>query len=278
MSPLVLSGNGLTLDLSVPKVMGVINVNGDSFYKNSRVTDHLSLLQQAEKMISEGADILDIGAMSSRPGAVLSNPDEETKIISESVSALRKRFPDIFISIDTVWSSVAHAGIQEGANMINDISAFSIDSALAQTVAAYDVPYVLMHMRGVPENMQHYLDYSDVILELICFFEEKMTLLQNLGLRQIVLDPGIGFGKNIETNFKIIKEFSAFSIFDKPLLAGISRKSFISKTLNTTPDHALNGSSVLHGLLLSNGADILRVHDVKEAIEAVKLVELLKKG
>jgi dihydropteroate synthase len=278
MTPGVLSGNGLTLDLSVPKVMGIINVNEDSFFKNSRVSDVGSLLERAQKMISEGADILDVGAMSSRPGAKLSDPNDEAKIISESVAELKKHFPNVFISVDTVWSQVAQAAIREGANMINDISASSIDSDLAKIMAAHDIPYVLMHMRGLPENMQQNVEYSDVTLELILFFKEKITYLEKMGLHQIVLDPGIGFGKDIPSNFKIIKEFSAFSIFDKPLLAGISRKSFISKTLNTTSDNALNGSSVLHGWLLAKGANILRVHDVKEAVEAVKLVELLKKG
>jgi dihydropteroate synthase len=278
MTPWALSGNGLTLDLSVPKVMGIINVNEDSFFKNSRVSDVGSLLERAQKMISEGADILDVGAMSSRPGAKLSDPDEEAKIISVSVSELKKHFPNVFISVDTVWSKVAQAAIREGANMINDISASSIDSDLAKIMAAHDIPYVLMHMRGLPENMQQNVEYSDVTLELILFFKEKITYLEKMGLHQIVLDPGIGFGKDIPSNFKIIKEFSAFSIFDKPLLAGISRKSFISKTLNTTSEDALNGSSVLHSWLLTKGANILRVHDVKEAVEAIKLVELLKKG
>lgn len=278
MTPWVLSGNGLTLDLSVPKVMGIINVNEDSFFKNSRVSDVGSLLERAQKMISEGADILDVGAMSSRPGAKLSDPYEEAKIISVSVSELKKHFPNVFISVDTVWSQVAQAAIREGANMINDISASSIDSDLAKIMAVHDIPYVLMHMRGLPENMQQNVEYSDVTLELILFFKEKITYLEKMGLHQIVLDPGIGFGKDIPSNFKIIKEFSAFSIFDKPLLAGISRKSFISKTLNTTSEDSLNGSSVLHSWLLTKGANILRVHDVKEAFEAVKLVELLKKG
>ncbi len=278
MTPWVLSGNGLTLDLSVPKVMGIINVNEDSFFKNSRVSDVGSLLERAQKMISEGADILDVGAMSSRPGAKLSDPNDEAKIISDSVSELKKHFPNVFISVDTVWSKVAQAAIREGANMINDISASSIDSDLAKIMAAHDIPYVLMHMRGLPENMQQNVEYSDVTLELILFFKEKITYLEKMGLHQIVLDPGIGFGKDIPSNFKIIKEFLAFSIFDKPLLAGISRKSFISKTLNTTSEDALNGSSVLHSWLLTKGANILRVHDVKEAVEAVKLVELLKKG
>lgn len=278
MTPWVLSGNGLTLDLSVPKVMGIINVNEDSFFKNSRVSDPGSLLDRAQKMISEGADILDVGAMSSRPGAKLSDPDDESKIISESVAQLKKHFPDVFLSVDTVWSKVAHAAIGEGANMINDISASSIDTELIKTIAYYDIPYVLMHMRGLPENMQQNTDYSDVTLELIRFFKGKITRLENMGISQIVLDPGIGFGKDISSNFKIVKEFSTFSIFDKPLLAGISRKSFISKTLNTTSENALNGTSVLHSWLLTKGANILRVHDVKEVVEAIKLVELLKKG
>ena len=278
MSPFVLQGNGKLLPMDKPLVMGIINVTKDSFFPGSRVSDEISVIERAAKMIAEGADILDIGAMSSRPGASLSNPEEEADIIRQTITLLRNSFPDIFLSVDTVWSRVADIAIQSGANMINDISAGSIDPSICHVAAQYDVPYVLMHMRGEPATMQQYSDYEDVMMDLFVFFSNKIRQYKAAGIHQLVIDPGIGFSKTSSQNFTIIKNLGSFTFFETPLMVGLSRKSFIYKTLESGVDDALTGSTVLHAVSLSAGANILRVHDVKEAKQAVLLMEMLKKG
>jgi len=278
MSPLVLQGNGQILSMDTPLVMGIINVTEDSFFPGSRVTDELSVIEKAAKMVADGADILDIGAMSSRPGAKLSDPDHEAEIIKKTVTILKQSFPDVFLSVDTVWSNVAEAAIQSGANMINDISAGSIDPLIWKVAADYNVPYVLMHMRGEPANMQNFTDYEDVVLELFGFFSKKIRQCKAAGIHQIIVDPGLGFSKTMKHNFTILKNFRCITFFEKPIMVGLSRKSFISKTLGIGVEEALNGTSILHAHSLYAGANLLRVHDVKEAKQAVLLIEMLNKG
>jgi dihydropteroate synthase len=274
----VLKGGDLFVDVSSPKVMGIVNINDDSFYKESRITNEKLLHKKVEDMLEAGADIIDIGAMSSRPGAELSNPLIESKTISHHIAAIRKKFPELFISVDTVYGAVAHSALQEGANMINDISAGNIDSSVWDAVASFRVPYVLMHMKGVPANMQQHTTYEDLITEMLVFYKNKIKQLKEKKISQIIIDPGIGFSKDTESNFLLLKNLESFSVLEYPVLLGISRKGFIYKTLKTTPENALNGSSVLHAIALLNGVKILRVHDVKEAKEAVTLIEMLKKG
>ncbi|MBK9042900.1 MAG: dihydropteroate synthase [Saprospiraceae bacterium] len=274
----VLKGGDLLVDLSLPKVMGIINLTEDSFYKESRFTDEILVLKKVEEMVNAGADMIDIGAMSSRPGAKLSNPDQESKTIAGYMKTIRRNFPSLFVSIDTVYGVVANSALYEGANMINDISAGNIDGSIWDIVSSFQAPYVLMHMRGLPENMQNNTLYDDIMSEMLVFFKDKIRKLKERGIYQIVIDPGIGFSKDIDSNFLLLRNLESFSVLEYPILLGMSRKGFIYKTLHTSPENSLNGTSVLHAVALLNGAKILRVHDVKEAKEAVTLIEMLKKG
>lgn len=261
-----------------PMVMGIINVNDDSFYAPSRVNSDHELLNRVESMLDSGVDLIDIGAMSSRPGSLLSDPDQEQKTISRCLNIIRKTFPEVFISVDTVWSAVAKVAAEEGANMINDISAGQIDPELWTTVAYYDFPYVLMHMKGIPENMSQLNHYDDLMMALMIFFTEKIRNLRQQGITQIVIDPGFGFSKTGQQNFTIMRNLSALQIYDLPIMAGISRKSFIYKSLNTNPENVISATSALHAICLEQGASLLRVHDVAEAKQVVSLLQLLKKG
>lgn len=275
----MLTGGRQILDLSRgPLVMGIINVNEDSFYAPSRVNSDSALLNRVEDMLASGVDLIDVGAMSSRPGASLSDPDEESKTIFHSLKLIRNSFPEVFISIDTVWSAVAKVAAEEGANMINDISAGKIDQNLWAVVAHYNLPYVLMHMKGNPQNMQNLTHYDDFMMELMVFFTENIRKLHQHGIAQIILDPGFGFSKSGNQNFSLLKNLSAFQIFDLPVLAGISRKSFIYKALNTSQENVISATSALHSICLEQGVNILRVHDVLEAKQVVSLFQLLKKG
>lgn len=275
----MLTGGRQILDLSRgPLVMGIINVNEDSFYAPSRVNSDSALLNRVEDMLASGVDLIDVGAMSSRPGASLSDPDEESKTIFHSLKLIRNSFPEVFISIDTVWSAVAKVAAEEGANMINDISAGKIDQNLWAVVAHHNLSYVLMHMKGNPQNMQNLTHYDDLMMELMVFFTENIRKLHQHGIAQIILDPGFGFSKSGNQNFSLLKNLSAFQIFDLPVLAGISRKSFIYKALNTSQENVISATSALHSICLEQGVNILRVHDVLEAKQVVSLFQLLKKG
>lgn len=275
----MLTGGRQILDLSRgPLVMGIINVNEDSFYAPSRVNSDSALLNRVEDMLASGVDLIDVGAMSSRPGALLSDPDEESKTIFHSLKLIRNSFPEVFISIDTVWSAVAKVAAEEGANMINDISAGKIDQNLWAVAAHYNLPYVLMHMKGNPQNMQNLTHYDDFMMELMVFFTENIRKLHQHGIAQIILDPGFGFSKSGNQNFSLLKNLSAFQIFDLPVLVGISRKSFIYKALNTSQENVISATSALHSICLEQGVNILRVHDVLEAKQVVSLFQLLKKG
>jgi dihydropteroate synthase len=264
------------LDLSLPVVMGIINVNADSFYGGSRFQNIDDIVKQAEKMISEGAKIIDIGYMSSRPGAKISDPKEESSCISEVLKVLKVNFPNTFISIDTLHSQVAEVAIQNGADMINDISGGDYDSNMIGVLAQHRIPYVIMHMKGIPENMQSNAIYDDVVLEVLKSLKQKIHLAMQQGVKDIVVDPGFGFGKTIEQNYKLLKDLNVFNILEVPILVGLSRKSMVWKPLEISAEGALNGTSALHMIALQHGAKILRAHDVKEAIECIKLHKLLQ--
>jgi len=255
--------------------MGILNVTPDSFYDGGRYDDSDAVLRQVEKMLHEGATIIDVGGMSSRPGARGVPVEEELNRVIPTVQAIRKRFTEAFISIDTVWAKVAKEAIEAGADIVNDISGGSMDDALIPTVATLNVPYILMHIQGTPQTMQNEPHYEDVVTDVLDYFIKKTAELRQNGIKDIILDPGFGFGKTIEHNYTLLKKMSIFQITDLPLLAGVSRKSMIYKILDTTPDKALNGTTALNMIALQNGANILRVHDVREAVEVVKLYNYL---
>ncbi|MBL0742333.1 dihydropteroate synthase [Chryseolinea lacunae] len=263
---------GRLLDLSIPKVMGILNVTPDSFYDGGRFTTEASVLQQTEKMLNEGATFIDVGAASTRPGATEISPEEERSRAVQAIKAIHKNFPDAFISIDTYRADVADAAVQEGAALVNDVSGGSLDPAMFARVAALNVPYVLMHMRGNPQTMTQLATYENLRKDLLDYFHEKIYQLQLLGIKDVVVDPGFGFAKGPTQNFELLHHLEDFHILNKPLLVGLSRKSMIWKTLNIAPADALNGTTVLNTLALAKGAAILRVHDVKEAVQAVTLI------
>ncbi len=267
-----LNCKGRLLVVDKPLVMGIINVTPDSFYELSRKQSIDGLLQQAELMINDGAAILDIGGQSTRPGSEPVNEDEELKRVIPAIEAISGRFRDVIISIDTYYAGVANKAVEAGASIINDISAGSMDAEMIATAANLKVPYVLMHMQGTPGDMQHAPYYENVTREVLDFFIAKTDELRKAGVNDIIIDPGFGFGKTIVHNFELLRNLGFFKMLNCPLLVGISRKSTIYKTLNITPDQALNGTTVLNTVSLMNGASILRVHDVKEAVQAVKLV------
>lgn len=271
-----LNCKGRLLVIDTPVVMGIINTTPDSFYAASRQQNIDAILQKAEVMIKEGATILDIGGQSTRPGSIVVGRDEELKRVIEPIEAIRKNFPEIFISIDTYYAAVAKEAVDAGAAIVNDISAGSMDEDMWQTVASLQVPYVLMHMQGTPQDMQQSPHYDDVTKAVLDFFIQKTGELKKLGLHDIIVDPGFGFGKTIMHNFKLLQNLPVFSMLDKPLLVGISRKSTIYKTLRVSADEALNGTTVLNTIGLLNGAHILRVHDVKEAKQAIGLITAYK--
>ncbi|MBN2666828.1 MAG: dihydropteroate synthase [Bacteroidales bacterium] len=275
--PQYINVKGNLIDLSVPRVMGIINVTPDSFFSGSRAETEVDIISKAGKMLEEGADFIDIGGWSSRPGAGEITPEEERKRVLNAVRAVSSEFPEAVISVDTYRSDIAERAILEyGASMINDISGGENDRLMFQTAARLQVPYIMMHMQGKPSNMQENPFYEDVTAEIIHWFGERIVKLQSMGVNDIIIDPGFGFGKNIGHNFELLKHLGDFSITGLPLLAGVSRKSVIWKTLGITPEEALNGTTVLNTVALLAGADILRVHDVKEAVQAVKLVYKLK--
>jgi dihydropteroate synthase len=270
-----LNCNGRLISLDKPVVMGIINVNDNSFYSASRANTTDLVLAKASKMLHEGATILDLGAMSSKPGASIISIDEELNLILPAVEAVIKDFPDAVVSVDTLRSEVARAVIQVGASIINDISAGTFDSNMMKLVSSFHVPYIMMHMKGLPSNMQENPSYEDVVMEITRFFVHKIKQARELGIADIIIDPGFGFGKSLDHNYQIMKKLEVLHVFDLPVMAGISRKSMIWKPLNTNADSALNGTTALHMYALQKGARILRVHDVKEAIECITLHRLL---
>ena len=266
-----LNCKGRLLVIDKPLVMGVINATPDSFYGGSRLDGVDEIVAKAEKMLNEGADIIDIGGQSTRPGSELISADEEIGRVVPAVKAIANKFPEVFISIDTFYSKVAIAAVNAGATMVNDISAGSMDNKMIETVAELKVPYILMHMKGTPQTMQQNAVYENVTREVLDFFIAKTNDLKNAGIVDIIIDPGFGFAKTIDQNFELLKNLSVFKMLDKVLMLGISRKSTIYKTLGVNADDVLNGTTILNTIGLMNGASILRVHDVKEAKEVVKL-------
>jgi dihydropteroate synthase len=268
-----LNAGGKLIDLTTPKVMGIINITPDSFYADSRKTGIDVILQQAEKMLADGATFLDIGAYSSRPGAVDISIQEETDRLLPAVEAIAARFPDAVISVDTFRSGVAEAAVRAGAHIINDISGGGLDEDMFATIARLQVPYILMHMKGTPQNMTQLANYEDVFSEVFDYFVKKIHHLKQLGVHDIILDPGFGFAKEARHSYTLMSRLQEFDRLKLPVLAGISRKRMIYGLLGTTIEEALNGTTVLNTIALMNGASILRVHDVKEAVEAVKIWE-----
>ncbi len=252
-------------------MMGILNLTPDSFYGGSRITDTGSLLRTAEQMLKEGAGILDIGGQSTRPGSERIGAETELKRVIAPVEALHKNFPDAFISIDTYYASVAREAVAAGACLVNDISAGTMDPGMTETVAALSVPYVLMHMQGTPDTMHLNPQYENVTKDVLDFFIARVNALRLAGIRDLVIDPGFGFGKTITHNFELLRNLPVFRTLKTPILLGLSRKSMIWKTLGISPEEAMNGSTVLHTIGLVNGASLLRVHDVKAAVEAVRL-------
>lgn len=263
-------------DLSSPVVMGILNITPDSFYDGGRFQEEESWLIQSDKMITEGAAIIDIGGASSKPGAQALSPEEEWNRLSPALEIIRKKYQDICISIDTYHSQVATWAIPAGADMINDISGGIFDGEkMAKVISNENTPYVMMHMQGMPNNMQITPTYEDVVEEIRHFFEEQIQLFKQAGADNLILDPGFGFGKDVKHNYELLGNLKAFNDLGYPVMAGISRKSMINKVLNISAKEALNGTSILNTIALINGAKILRVHDVKEAVEAVKLFAMI---
>lgn len=270
-----LNCKGRLLSLEKPVVMGIINITPDSFYAGSRWQGIDEVLKQAEKMVGEGAVILDIGGQSTRPGAERVGEDTETERVVPVIKAVSNAFPQVEISVDTFYSRVASLAVEAGATLVNDVSGGLMDVNMLSVVAGLQVPYVCMHMQGEPNTMQQHPEYADVTLDVLDFFIRRIEACRKAGITDIVIDPGFGFGKTITHNFTLIRQFETFKILGVPLLMGISRKSTIYKTLGISPEEALNGTTVMHTVGLMKGANILRVHDVREAREAIELVNRL---
>ncbi len=276
--PRFINVRGNLIDISIPKVMGIINVTPDSFYKASRLTVEEEIVNAACQMVLDGADILDVGGYSSRPGADnISTEEERTRVIN-AIKLINHELPEAIISIDTFRSEIVLEAVLDcGAGIINDISGGESDKKMFQVVEKLRVPYIMMHMQGVPGTMQKNPAYDDVVADILRWFGERIYRLQSIGVSDIIIDPGFGFGKTTAQNYEILRHLGDFSIAGLPVLVGISRKSMIWKTLEITPEESLNGTTVLNAIALLNGADILRVHDVKEAVQVVRLIEKLKK-
>lgn len=267
-----LNCKGRLLVIDKPVVMGIINATPDSFYSDSRQQNTNAILKKAEQMLKEGATILDIGGQSTRPGSEKPTAEEEMKRVIAPIEAIQANFPEAFISIDTYYSLVAKEAVAAGASIVNDISAGSMDAEMISTVASLNVPYVLMHMEGTPQTMQQEPVYENVTREILDFFIQKTVEFKKSGIKDIIIDPGFGFGKTIQHNFELLRNLSVFKMLNSPILLGISRKSFIYKTLNVSVEDSLNGTTALHSAGLLNGATILRVHDVIEAVETIQLI------
>lgn len=267
---------GTLIDLSTPKVMGIVNVTPDSFFDGGKLTNSDEIVGQVEKMLQDGATFIDLGGYSSKPGAEFVSEAEELNRVLPIVKLLIEKFSDILLSIDTFRSEVAKQAIENGAAIINDISAGLLDENMLETVAKLQVPYIMMHMKGTPKTMQSLANYDDLLKEMNFYFSERIAKARSFGLNDVIIDPGFGFAKTIEHNYELLQNLELLQFHDLPILAGISRKSMIYRTLETKPENALNGTTFLHAFCLQKGANILRVHDVKEAVECVKLMSRLK--
>lgn len=268
--------NGKQLSFEKAQVMAIINITPDSFYDGGKFSSVTDIIKDAEMKIHEGATIIDIGAASSRPNAIAISAKDEIIRLREPLMKLRKEFPEIFISIDTYFADVAEFAIDLGADIINDISGSQMDQSMLDVVAKHQIAYVLMHMQGTPQNMQKNPSYDDVVKDISTFYTSKIEQCKSLGFDKLIIDVGFGFGKTLEHNYQLLKHLNEFIVFDYPLLVGLSRKSMINKVIHTSPVTALNGTTVLNTIALQNGAKILRVHDIKEAKQAVDLFEFYK--
>jgi dihydropteroate synthase len=266
---------GQLIDLSTPKVMGILNITPNSFFDGGKYKNENELLERVQKMLNEGADFIDVGAYSSKPNAEFVSEEEEIVRIIPVVNLLQKHFPDIILSIDTFRAGVAKICIENGAAIINDISAGKLDDKMLETIAKYQVPYIMMHMKGTPQTMQTFTQYDDIIKEMLFYFSERIAVARALGINDLIVDPGFGFAKTLEQNYAVMKKMELLQMLELPLLVGISRKSMIYKTLETNAESALNGTTFLNTIALTKGAKILRVHDVKEAVECVRLFNKL---
>lgn len=269
--------NGNLIDLATPKVMGILNVTPNSFFDGGKHTNENEILNQVEKMLSEGATFIDVGAYSSKPKAEFISEKEELERILPVIQSILKQFPEAILSVDTFRSEVARVCIENGAAMINDISAGSLDENMFEVIAKNKVPYIMMHMRGTAQTMQSLTNYDNIVKEMIFYFSEKVAKATSLGITDLILDPGFGFAKTLEQNYEVLQNIELFQMLELPILVGISRKSMIYKVLNSNPNDALNGTTVLNTIALMKGAKILRVHDVKEAVECIKLIQNLHK-
>ena len=276
-TPLYINANGKLMDLSEPQVMGILNVTPDSFYAGSRAETERDITQRIHQIVNEGASIIDIGAYSSRPNAQHISAEEEMSRLRTGLELIRKHHPEAIVSVDTFRADIARMCVEEyGVAIINDISAGNMDEQMFPTIARLGVPYIIMHMKGTPQNMQENPHYDHFLKEIFYYFSEKVQKLRDLGAKDIIIDPGFGFGKTIEHNYELMNHLEEFHLFELPILVGISRKSMIYKLLGITPEEALNGTTALNTIALTKGAHILRVHDVKEAVECVKIVQKMK--
>jgi dihydropteroate synthase len=267
---------GQLIDLITPKVMGILNVTPNSFFDGGKYKNGSDMLSQVEKMLEEGATFVDIGAYSSKPNAEFVPEAEELQRIVPIVQLILEHFPETLISIDTFRSEVAKVCIENGAAIINDISAGNLDTKMMETIAKYNVPYIMMHLRGTPQTMQSMTNYENIVKEILFYFSERIAKARSFGINDLIIDPGFGFAKTLEQNYEVLQKLELFEILELPLLAGFSRKSMIYKTLHSTAEEALNGTSVLNTIALTKGAKILRVHDVKEAMECVSLFNKMR--
>ena len=276
-TPLYINVNGRLMDLSEPQVMGILNVTPDSFYAGSRSETEKDIVQRLHQIIDVGASIIDIGGYSSRPNAEHISAEEEMNRLRNGLEIIRKHQPDAVVSVDTFRADVAKMCVEEyGVAIINDISAGQMDEEMFPTIAKLGVPYIIMHMKGTPQDMQVSPKYDHFLKEIFYYFSEKVQKLRDLGVKDIIIDPGFGFGKTLEHNYELMNHLEEFSLFELPLLVGVSRKSMIYKLLGTTPEEALNGTTALHTIALLKRANILRVHDVKESVESIKIVQKMK--
>lgn len=272
----IINCKGSLIDLSSPKVMGIINRTPDSFYDGGKLKTDKNILTQAETMLTQGATFLDVGGYSSRPDASDVVEDEELRRVVSTVKTILEQFPEALISIDTFRSRIANEALKNGAAIINDISAGTLGNNMLKVVAAHQVPYIMMHMRGTPKTMQQQTDYDNLVHDILHYFSEKITFAQSHHIHDIIIDPGFGFAKTLQQNYQLLNKLELFQTFKTPFLVGVSRKSMIYKLLQSSPKEALNGTTALHAVALMKGASILRVHDVKEAVECVQLLRELK--
>lgn len=276
-NPQYINVNGKLMDFSSPKVMGILNVTPDSFFAQSRKQTSKEIIERVKQIIDEGASIVDLGAYSSRPNADDVSPKEEMNRLRIALEIIRNEFSDIVVSIDTFRADVARMCVEEyNADIINDIAAGEMDKEMFPTIASLGVPYIIMHMKGTPQNMQDTPKYDNELKEVLYYFSEKVQKLRDLGVKDIIIDPGFGFPKTIEHNYELLNHMEEFQIFDLPILVGVSRKSMIYNLLGTTPQEALNGTTVIDTIALMKGANILRVHDVRQAVENVRIFEKMQ--